>query len=102
MELYLGTEDSISQSEIQFLLEQENSKESGNEKETNNEKEEKNEINETKVEEKETKDIATEPITSTVNPNKESSFSFIPIAASAFIILAILFYYLYANDNVQM
>lgn len=96
MELYLGTEDSISQSEIQFLLEQENSKESGNEKE------EKNEINETKVEEKETKDIATEPITSTVNQNKESSFGFIPNAAIAFLILAILFYFLYAKNNVQM
>lgn len=102
MELYLGNEDSISQSEFQFLLEQEKNQKENEEKnekdESNNatEKNEKIEINKT-IEKKAIEDSSSESVDAPVNPVKMARANYIDIAAILLLIATISYIYWYSR-----
>lgn len=103
MEIYLGNEDSISQSEFQFLLEQqkiqkENEKAENEETNDENTKEEKEE----KIEEKPKEESSSESVDAPVNPVKIMRAKYIDIAAIFLLILTVCYLYWYGSVNTQI
>ena len=96
MEIYLGNEDSISQSEFQFLLEQQKiQNEETNDENTKEEKEE-------KIEEKPKEESSSESVDAPVNPVKIMRAKYIDIAAIFLLILTVCYLYWYGSVNTQI
>lgn len=102
MEIYLGNEDSISQSEFQFLLEQEEKEKENQKKSENDDSNVVTEKEETKIEEKVKEDTSSGSVDAPVSPAKIMRANYIDIAAILLLILTVGYLYWYASCNPLM